>query len=155
MPVPGGNYDETYYQNLFTSQWGAAAGTAYAAYNAAHPGSSPVANADAFAELVAVKGLGNAIASVTSATVSTEAGGIEGAALGAAHAAGYLSNPLDYLKSVAGFFEDLASGNLWLRIGEVVLGLILIAVGVAELTHAVPIATQVARTVGATAAVAA
>jgi len=31
MPVPNGNYDETYYQNLFTSEWGPAAGSAYAA----------------------------------------------------------------------------------------------------------------------------
>jgi hypothetical protein len=154
MPVPGGNYDETYYQNLFTSEWGTAAGTAYAAYNAAHPGSSPAANADAFAELVAVQGLDTAIATVTPAAVNTEVGGVEGAARGAAQAAGFLSNPLDYLKDIGGFFDDLTSGNLWLRIGEVVLGLILIAVGVARLTHAIPAATQVAKTVGATAALA-
>jgi hypothetical protein len=155
MPLPGGNYDETYYQNLFTSEWGAAAGTAYAAYNAAHPQDNASTNADDFAELVAVKGLDAAIASATTTAVSTEVGGVEGAALGAAHAAGYLTNPLDYLKDIGGFFDDLGSGNLWLRIGQVVLGLILIAVGVAELTHAVPIATHVAKTVGATAAVAA
>ena len=53
------------------------------------------------------------------------------------------------------FFDDLTSKNFWLRVGEVVLGLILIAVGVAKLTHAIPIATKVAKTVGATAAVAA
>lgn len=53
------------------------------------------------------------------------------------------------------FFDDLTSKNFWLRAGEVILGLILIAVGVAKLTHAVPIATKVAKTVGATAAVAA
>lgn len=35
----------------------------------------------------------------------------------------------------------------WLRIGEVVLGLVLIAVGVAKLTNAVPIATTVAKAV--------
>lgn len=155
MPVPGGNYDETYYQNLFASEWGTAAGTAYAAYNTAHPQNSAAANADDFAELVLVKGVDGAIASATSTAVSTEVGGVEGAARGAAQAAGFLTSPLDYLKDIAGFFDDLTSGNLWLRIGQVVVGLILIAVGVAELTHAVPIATHVARTVGATAAVAA
>ncbi len=41
---------------------------------------------------------------------------------------------------IAGLFQ----GNLWLRVGEVVLGLLLIAIGVAELTHAVPAATAIA-----------
>jgi len=53
------------------------------------------------------------------------------------------------------FFRDLTSANFWLRLGEVVLGLLLIAVGVAELTHAVPLATKVAAKVGSTAALAA
>jgi len=39
----------------------------------------------------------------------------------------------------------------WMQAGEVLLGLVLIAVGVARLTHAVPIATKVAKTVGAVA----
>jgi hypothetical protein len=42
------------------------------------------------------------------------------------------------------FLGDLTNANTWIRVGEVVLGLILIAVGVAELTHAIPIATKVA-----------
>ena len=53
------------------------------------------------------------------------------------------------------FFDDLTSKNFWLRTGEVILGLILIAVGVAKLTHVVPAATAIAKTVGKTAAVAA
>ncbi|HEV2244907.1 MAG TPA: hypothetical protein VGR98_27985 [Streptosporangiaceae bacterium] len=36
------------------------------------------------------------------------------------------------------------SANFWIRAGEVVLGLILLAVGVAKLTGAVPLATKVA-----------
>jgi len=35
--------------------------------------------------------------------------------------------------------------SLWLRVAEVVLGLVLIAVGVAKLTSAVPVATKIAR----------
>lgn len=40
-------------------------------------------------------------------------------------------------------------GAWLLRIGEVLLGIVLIAVGVAHVTHAVPIATKIAKTAGA------
>ena len=49
-------------------------------------------------------------------------------------AGGVSANPL------AGLFQ----GALWLRVAEVALGLLLIAVGLARLTHAVPIATRIA-----------
>ncbi len=38
----------------------------------------------------------------------------------------------------------LFQNNIWLRVGQVALGLILIAVGVAKLTNTVPIATKIA-----------
>lgn len=44
---------------------------------------------------------------------------------------------------IAGFFQL----NLWLRVAEVGLGLLLVAVGVAKLTNAVPAATKVAAAV--------
>lgn len=56
------------------------------------------------------------------------------------------------LGQIGDFFGRLDEANLWIRVGEVVLGLILAAVGLARLTHAVPAATQVAKTVGAVAA---
>jgi hypothetical protein len=43
------------------------------------------------------------------------------------------------------FLSRLTSAALWLRIAEVALGLILIAVGVAKLTNALPAATKVAK----------
>lgn len=42
------------------------------------------------------------------------------------------------------FLAALTSKALWLRVAEVVLGLLLVAVGVAKLTNAVPIATKLA-----------
>lgn len=48
---------------------------------------------------------------------------------------------------ILGFLGQLGQAHTWIRVGEVVLGLILIAVGVAELTHAVPIATKIAKVV--------
>jgi hypothetical protein len=49
-------------------------------------------------------------------------------------------NALSSLSPIAGLFQ----GNLWLRVAEVGVGLLLIAVGVAKLTNAVPIATKIA-----------
>lgn len=63
-----------------------------------------------------------------------------------------LKNPLDAADQ---FLGNLANANTWIRVGEVLLGLILIAIGVAELTHAVPIATSIAKTAGKTAGMAA
>lgn len=62
---------------------------------------------------------------------------------GQAHAAtGPIKNPLP---SIGEFISRFENKNLWLRVGEVVLGLLLIAVGVAKLTDKVGIATKVAK----------
>ena len=55
-----------------------------------------------------------------------------------------IPNPLTGLAAIGDFFGRLTSANLWERVGEVVLGIILIAVGLAKLTGAVPIATAIA-----------
>lgn len=55
------------------------------------------------------------------------------------------------LTAIGDFFSDLSRASTWIRVGQVVLGLILIAVGVARITHAVPVATSIARTAGAVA----
>lgn len=61
-----------------------------------------------------------------------------------------LPNPLSGLAAIGDFFGRLTEGNTWIRIGEALLGIVLIAVGLARVTHAVPVATSIARTVGAT-----
>lgn len=62
-----------------------------------------------------------------------------------------LPSPLGGLAAIGDFFGRLSEGSTWIRVGEVVLGLILLAVGVARITHAVPAATKIAKTVGAVA----
>src|SRR5271170_2027071 len=57
--------------------------------------------------------------------------------------------PLAGLQQIGTFFGSLGEANTWVRVGQVVLGLILVAVWVARITHAVPIATQVAKVAGA------
>lgn len=49
--------------------------------------------------------------------------------------------------------KPLFQANIWIRVGEVALGIILIAVGVARLTNAIPVATKIAKTAGMVAAV--
>lgn len=58
------------------------------------------------------------------------------------------SNPLTGLAAIGDFFQRLTQGSTWIRVGEVVLGLILLAAGLARITHAIPAATRVARAVG-------
>jgi hypothetical protein len=50
------------------------------------------------------------------------------------------------LNAIGNFFNKAGQSQLWIRVVEVGLGLLLIAVGVAKLTHAVPIATKIAGT---------
>lgn len=47
--------------------------------------------------------------------------------------------------SVTGFLSALTNAATWLRVAEVGLGIILLAVGVAKLTNAVPVATKIAK----------
>ena len=57
------------------------------------------------------------------------------------------TGPLSGLSGAAAigdFLSRLGQASTWLRVGEVVLGLVLIAIGVAKMTDAVPIATKIA-----------
>jgi hypothetical protein len=53
-------------------------------------------------------------------------------------------NPLSGLAAIGDFFGRLGQANTWIRIGEVALGLLLVAIGVAKMTNVVPIATKIA-----------
>jgi hypothetical protein len=69
----------------------------------------------------------------------------------AAHSSGsgVLHGTAGPVSGVNDFLTRLTEKSTWIRVGEVVLGLILIAVGLARITHAVPVATKIAKTVGA------
>lgn len=68
-----------------------------------------------------------------------------------AYGSGQPQNAIPGLAQIGDFFAALGQASTWVRVGEVVLGLILVAVGVARITKAVPIATKVAKTAGAVA----
>lgn len=55
------------------------------------------------------------------------------------------------LAAIGNFLSTLGQANLWIRVGEVILGIVLLAVGVARITRAVPVATKIAKTAGAAA----
>lgn len=59
-----------------------------------------------------------------------------------------VSNAVPGLQQIGTFFASLGQANTWIRVAETLLGLILIAAGLARITHAVPAATRVARAVG-------
>jgi hypothetical protein len=47
-----------------------------------------------------------------------------------------ISNPLDYLKNIAGFFESLGERNTWIRVAKVLIGGVLVIAGFIKLTGA-------------------
>jgi hypothetical protein len=55
-----------------------------------------------------------------------------------------VANSIPGLAQVGSFFGALEQGATWIRVGEALLGIVLIAVGVARLTNAVPAATKIA-----------
>jgi len=79
-------------------------------------------------------------------TSANTAGNSPGSAIGgAADAAANATG----LSAVGDFFGRLGQANTWIRVAEVILGVVLLAVGIARITHAVPAATRIARTAGA------
>jgi hypothetical protein len=79
------------------------------------------------------------------AQTAIKEGGLAGAPHAVAKAAGDATG-VNQIKSVTDFLSRLAEGNTWIRVAEVALGLMLIAVGVAKLTDAIPVATKIAKT---------
>jgi hypothetical protein len=60
---------------------------------------------------------------------------------------GAAASAIPGVAQIGTFFSALTQGNTWIRIAEGLLGIILIAVGVARITHVVPVATKIARAV--------
>ena len=55
------------------------------------------------------------------------------------------TGPLSGLSAAGDFLGRLGQASTWTRVAETVLGLILLAVGIARLTNAVPVATSIAK----------
>lgn len=79
------------------------------------------------------------------------AGGATAGALGAAGAAAAPANPSTGWASVTDFLSRLTQASTWLRVAEVGIGIVLLAIGIARVTRSVPVATKIAKTAGAVA----
>lgn len=98
----------------------------YPSYHTAHPNLTPKQTLSVFIGQLVAGGVGSAI---------TGAGGTLGqvpqaAATGAENAIATITNPLDWLKYPADFFYRLSQGSTWVRIGEFVVGAMLLYVGI-------------------------
>lgn len=80
---------------------------------------------------------------------ATLGGDLAAGLAGGAAASGALaqSATVTAAQEAGSIFSVLQSSSLWLRIAEGLIGLVLLAVGVAKLTGAVPAATKIARAV--------
>jgi hypothetical protein len=149
MPVamPGGiNGTITAYAAQFDKSYpGKNAGAAYTDYANAHPSLSPTQASSAFALEIALSGIDKAIASAVTG-VGKLTGATPGGIVAGAKAVSQL-NPLTGLDAIGNFFNKLGDASTWIRVAEVAVGLLLIAVGIAELTKAVPLATKIASVV--------
>ena len=117
---------EPFYEALFDSAYGKAAGDGYAAYNRAHPKNTPYQNANNYLKLILVEGLDNAIKTAVQEAVGVEVGTVQAAAKGAEKATNTLINPL---AAVGDFFSRLTNPHTWLRIAEGLVGIAFLIIG--------------------------
>lgn len=84
----------------------------------------------------------------TKADAQKAIGRFHGPPPGSTGAGGAPKNVLQGLAAIGDFFQRLTQANTWIRAGEILLGLVFFAAGLARITHAVPIATRIATAVG-------
>ncbi len=58
-----------------------------------------------------------------------------------------IPNPLSGIAAVGDFFQKLTQASTWLRIFEIAIGILLLGVGIASMTKALPMATGIAKMV--------
>lgn len=56
-------------------------------------------------------------------------------------------NPLSGINAVGDFFVRITDPHTWIRVGEVIIGVLLLAVGIASMTNSIPSATKIAKMV--------
>lgn len=58
-----------------------------------------------------------------------------------------IPNPLTGVNAIGDFFVRLTDPHTWIRVGEVLIGVLLLAVGIASMTNSIPAATKIAKMV--------
>jgi hypothetical protein len=157
VPAPGTTNEEywlvqyTAAQNSVSSRLdptGGVAGTA-TDYLVIYAASSSAASASAKRQLGSrASSIDNITGPYNTQSSANAAKNSKSSAIAKATQAGNFPDPFSGLAAIGDFFARLTKANTWIRVGEVLLGLILLAVGVARVTNAVPIATKIAKTAG-------
>ena len=58
-----------------------------------------------------------------------------------------IPNPLSGISAIGDFFQRLTQASTWLRVFEIGIGILLVSVGIASMTKAIPLATNIAKVV--------
>jgi hypothetical protein len=115
----------------------------YDALKTGFPSATPLQRGSTVYQAWLENGIGSTVQKIVGA-----AGTALGATATGVETASYVPS---WAAGLTGLLANLTSANLWIRVGEIAVGLILLAVGLARLTDAVPVATQIAKTAGAAA----
>lgn len=148
MLVSPTNQPESYYENLLRKdpKWGAKYADAYREYHNAHPGLTPYQNLMAYMAEIVQKGLDKVI-SETSVTLGKIPGAAAQGAEKAIASMPFVTNPLDFLRNIASFFDKLTEANTWLRVGEFLLGAALLMLGISKLFASTKLGREATRAV--------
>jgi hypothetical protein len=130
----------SYYESFLASD-GAAIANGWRVFAAAHPGLDVDTAAQEYANEVLAEGLGRAVGAAASGTGSAFGQVTTGTAAGAENVEKRAGSLLSAVDAVPKFLSMLTSGNLWMRVGEVLAGLILLGIGVNALFKGKPLST--------------
>lgn len=130
IPTGGGTgsgYTISQIEEIIAAKFGSAAGAGYVAYAEAHPNLTPQQAGNQYVDIVLAQELGTGIGKA----VGIAGGVVTGVPAAAAKGAEKLS-----WQSI---YSELTSRQLWIRVAEGVLGVLLIAIAVAEIGKGTPV----------------
>jgi hypothetical protein len=130
LPPPAGPTVQYYAQELDAKYPGRGVGAAFLDFASEHPSLSPQQAGSAFALEIGTKGLATAIGQAVSG-VGTSLGQIT---TGSEKGAEDVSKSLSWTDALGSFLNFITGRTGWVRIGEAIVGLALIIVGVDHLT---------------------
>src|ERR1700685_1400803 len=143
LPPPSGPTLQYYAQELDAKYPGRGAGAAFLDFASAHPGLTPSQDGQAFALEIGLKGLSVAISDAVASTGQALGDVTTGSEKGAEN----VSKSLSWTDALGNFLNFITGRTGWVRIGEAIVGLALIIVGVDHLTSSTSAVGKAAHTV--------